>query len=116
MHDQARQLRKLKLKAYCLDSNTPKDEVGELFATVLPSASKKRASGTVILFVTPERCAKSKKLLARLQLAYNETPRALSHFVIDEAHCISQMGHDFRSMFAQYSAVVLRASLNRWLF
>lgn len=88
MHDQTAQLRKLGIKAYCLDSNTAKEEVAEIFSTALPAASKKRSCETCILFVTPERCAKSKKLLSRLQISYDDTPRRLSHFVIDEAHCM----------------------------
>lgn len=88
MHDQTAQLRKLGVKAFCLDSNTAKSEVAEIFSTALPPASKKRSCATCILFVTPERCAKSKKLLSRLQIAYDDTPRGLSHFVIDEAHCM----------------------------
>ncbi|UZJ51215.1 hypothetical protein CBS101457_000535 [Exobasidium rhododendri] len=53
-------------------------------------------SGEIIkvLFVTPERVAKSKTLLAALQKCYERD--SFSRIVIDEAHCCSQMGHDFR--------------------
>jgi len=52
-----------------------------------------------LVYVTPERVSKSKQLMAALEAA--DQRRALTRFVIDEAHCCSQWGHDFRSDYAQ---------------
>ncbi|CAH2047817.1 unnamed protein product [Thlaspi arvense] len=47
-----------------------------------------------LLYVTPEKVAKSDSLLRHLESLNSRS--LLARFVIDEAHCVSQWGHDFR--------------------
>lgn len=54
-----------------------------------------------ILYVTPEKISSSPKFQDYLDLLYERD--LIARFVIDEAHCVSQWGHDFRPDYKKLS-------------
>lgn len=95
MADQVRALSDAGVKAAYINSTLAWPEVADI--------KRRAAAGDVdILYVAPER------LVLESTLQFLSTVR-LSLFAIDEAHCVSMWGHDFRPEYAQLS--VLR---QRW--
>ncbi|MDE2872355.1 MAG: DNA helicase RecQ [Gemmatimonadota bacterium] len=91
MRDQVEGLRQTGVRAACLNSTLTYREVLEVEAAVERGLLD-------LLYVAPERLLgeRTLELLAH-------TPLAL--FAIDEAHCVSQWGHDFRPEYLQLSAL-----------
>ena len=62
-----------------------------------------RNSGLVLIFVTPEKIASNNKLKNELEKLNDE--KRLGRFVIDECHCATQWGHDFRPDYTKLGAL-----------
>lgn len=88
IYDQLNRLKDLKIGARELNSSQNIDEQNQIFDDIITSNNIK------ILFATPEKLSKSNKLNWFLQKLQERDK--LSRFVIDEAHCVSQWGRDFR--------------------
>lgn len=87
MRDQTSALRRLGIPSGCLHSGQSDDEKREVFAEM-------NKGGAFILYLSPERAQKEgfQKWIQHRDVAL---------FAIDEAHCVSQWGHDFREEYAQ---------------
>ncbi|PXF47426.1 Mediator of RNA polymerase II transcription subunit 34 [Gracilariopsis chorda] len=110
--DQRAALRGYHIRAECLHSEITKQQQKAIYSHFIPSdafaASSKHPRKKwsreqpwcpddvepLVLFVTPEQVARSKRLLSRLEILYENGH--LSRICIDEAHCCSSWGHDFR--------------------
>ena len=94
MEDQVMQLEQLGIPAVVLNSSTTREDAKRAhMAMVDPNADLK------LIYVTPEKLAKSKYLMSQIQKMY-EVGR-FSRLVIDEVHCCSEWGHDFRKDYKQ---------------
>ena len=89
MRDQVRALRAAGVEAGALTSSNTDDETAAVFAAL--------DAGTLrLLYLAPERLASSERLLARA---------GVSLIAVDEAHCVSQWGHDFRPDYLRIGAL-----------
>lgn len=87
MKDQVMSLHRQSIPAGCLHSGQTDAEKRIVFANI-------KKGGPFVLYLSPERAQKE-----GFQKWIQDRPIAL--FAIDEAHCVSQWGHDFREEYAQ---------------
>ena len=92
MRDQVSQMQSLGIAAATLNSMTQEEEAAAIWAQIRKGEMK-------LLYVSPERLV-SEALLRSLKTI------GVKRLAIDEAHCVSEWGHDFRPEYRQIRRAV----------
>ncbi|KAH7925066.1 ATP-dependent DNA helicase [Leucogyrophana mollusca] len=107
MRDQLLHLQEAGVEAVMLTGGTPKslsDEIqSRLISLALSKSSGQAGREIKLCYVTPEKIAKSKVFVSLLRKLVEGGK--LARIVIDEAHCVSQLGHDFRPDYKKLSVL-----------
>jgi bloom syndrome protein len=91
MTDQVAHLRENNIRAATLNSEISSEERREIMNYLRESHPEQYMQ---LLYITPEMINKSQNILNALSGLHRK--KKLARIVIDEAHCVSQWGHDFR--------------------
>ena len=89
IQDQVERLMSLDIPAASLAGNVKEDEMHSAYMQL-----SMKEPGLKLVYTTPEKISASAKLMSVFENLNNRN--LLDRFVIDEAHCVSQWGHDFR--------------------
>ncbi|KAI9000207.1 P-loop containing nucleoside triphosphate hydrolase protein [Gaertneriomyces semiglobifer] len=98
IHDQVTRLISLGVQAIAVTGTQPAAQRSWAFAEMHNPDPRVK-----LVYITPEMIMNSPKFQETLRLLYQR--KKLARFVIDEAHCVSQWGHDFRPDYTQLGSV-----------
>lgn len=99
MQDQVDHLRKRNISAYLMNGESDRSER----SWILGQLSNAGGEGLELLYITPEMINKNQTLVRALEKLHRRNK--LARLVIDEAHCVSQWGHDFRPDYKELGEV-----------
>jgi bloom syndrome protein len=91
MEDQVQHLRNLQIQACILNSQSTPEEKQYIREALNDNRPQEYIQ---CLYVTPEMVSKNQTMVETFERLYRR--KQLARLVIDEAHCVSQWGHDFR--------------------
>uniref|UniRef100_A0A8C6XZ99 RecQ-like DNA helicase BLM n=1 Tax=Naja naja TaxID=35670 RepID=A0A8C6XZ99_NAJNA len=102
--DQVQKLTSMDIPATYLTGDKTDAEASQIYMQL-----SKKDPIIKLLYVTPEKVCSSARLMSALENLYQR--QLLARFVIDEAHCVSQWGHDFRQDYKRLNMLRKKFSL-----
>ncbi|TKA28011.1 hypothetical protein B0A50_04077 [Salinomyces thailandicus] len=96
MEDQVQHLQKLSVQAFLLNGQSNADDKRQIWDALADPDPQQYCQ---CLYVTPEMLSKNQAMIGTFERLHQK--RRLARLVIDEAHCVSQWGHDFRPDYKQ---------------
>lgn len=101
--DQEYQAKLLGIEAYSLTANTKSADLKQIFQKL---ENFRESENSIVIFCTPEKLNLSQQFSDLLETVYQR--QQLKRFIIDEVHCVSTWGKDFRAEYENLSSLKLK--------